>query len=172
MHVIETERLILRPLTEDDAPFIFQLVNDPAWLRYIGDKGVRTLDDARRYLREGPIAMYATHGFGLELVIRKSDSAPIGLCGLIKRDALPDVDVGFAFTPESRGCGYASEAAAAVLAHGRTAFGLERIVAITSLDNFASMRVLEKVGMTFERVIEITPGAPVRLFAVGQRREL
>jgi RimJ/RimL family protein N-acetyltransferase len=164
MPVLETTRLSLRRLTEDDAPFIFRLVNEPSWLRFIGDKGVRTMDDARRYLREGPIDMYARHGFGLYLVARKSDATAIGMCGLIKRDALPDVDIGFAYVPESWGNGYAVEAADAVLAYGRDDIGLKRIVAITSLDNDASIRVLGKIGMAFERVMEVRPGDPVRVF--------
>ena len=167
MTALETARLSLRRLTEDDAPFIFRLVNEPSWLRFIGDKDVRTMDDARRYLREGPIDMYARHGFGLYLVTRKSDATPIGMCGLIKRDALPDVDIGFAYVPESWGNGYGAEAAQAVLGHGRDTFQLKRIVAITSLDNDASIRVLEKIGMAFERVIEVRPGDPVRLFSIS-----
>jgi len=165
MTVLTTSRLTLRRLSEDDASFIFRLVNEPSWLRFIGDKGVRTLDDARRYLREGPLAMYAQYGFGLYLVTRKDDGAPIGMSGLIKRDALPDVDIGFAYVPESWGNGYAVEAAHAVVAHARDAFGLKRLVAITSLDNDASIRVLERIGMVFERIIEVRPGDPVRLFA-------
>lgn len=160
----DAARLTLRRLTEDDAPFILRLVNEPSWLRFIGDKGVRNLDDARRHLREGPLDMYARRGFGLYHVSTKHDGAPIGMCGLIRRDALPDVDIGFAFIPESWGNGYAVEAAQAVVAHARDDFGLKRLVAITSLDNSASMRVLEKIGFTFERVIGLTPGDPVKLF--------
>jgi RimJ/RimL family protein N-acetyltransferase len=165
MTVLTTARLTLCRLTENDAPFIFRLVNEPSWLRFIGDKGVRTLDDARRYLREGPLDMYAQRGFGLYLVLRNADEQPIGMCGLIKRDALPDVDIGFAYIPESWGNGYAVEAAQAVVAHARDDFGLTRLVAITSLDNDASIRVLGRIGMTFEKIIEIRPGDPVRLFA-------
>lgn len=163
--VLDTPRLALRRLTEDDAPFIHRLVNEPSWLRFIGDKGVRNLDDARRYLREGPLDMYARFGFGMYLVSTRSDGTPIGMCGLIKRDALPDVDIGFAYVPESWGAGYAVEAAQAVVAHARDDFALKRLVAITSLDNAGSMRVLEKIGLTFEGLIELTPGDPVRLFA-------
>lgn len=152
-------------LTEADAPFILRLVNEPSWIRFIGDKGVRNLEDARRYLREGPLDMYARCGFGLYLVTRKGDGTALGMCGLIKRDALPDVDIGFAFVPESWGNGYAVEAASRVLAHGRDDFGLRRIVAITSLDNTASIRVLERVGMAFERVIELAPNDSVKLFS-------
>jgi [ribosomal protein S5]-alanine N-acetyltransferase len=165
MLVLETPRLILRRLTLDDAGFIFRLVNDPSWLRFIGDKNVNNLDDARRYLREGPLDMYQRYGFGMYRVEEREGAAPAGMCGLIKRDTLPDVDVGYAFLPEFRGKGYAYEAAAAVLAHGNRQFGLQRIVAITTPSNEASIRVLEKAGMKFERLLELTPGDPVNLFA-------
>ena len=164
--MLRTERLAIRPFTEDDAGFILELVNDADWLRFIGDKKVRSLDDARRYLREGPMAMWAQHGHGLACVRRASDGAAVGMCGLIKRDSLDDVDLGFAFLPGARGQGFAREAAAATLAHGFGALGLKRIVAITDLDNGASARVLESVGFRFERLL---PGAPdtkaLRLFA-------
>lgn len=162
--VLDTARLTLRRLTDDDAPFILRLVNEPSWLFFIGDKGVRNLDDARRYLREGPLDMYARRGFGLYLVSTKHDGTPIGMCGLIKRDALPDADIGFAYVPESWGNGYAAEAAEVIVAHARDDFALKRLVAITSPDNTASIRVLQKIGFAFERVIELTPGDPVRLF--------
>jgi [ribosomal protein S5]-alanine N-acetyltransferase len=165
MLVLETARLSLRRLTLDDAGFIYRLVNDPSWLRFIGDKNVRNLEDARRYLREGPLDMYERYGFGLWRVEEKGSGVPAGTCGLIKRDTLPDVDVGYALLPEFRGKGYAFEAAAAVLAHGNRAFGLRRIVAITSPGNDSSIRVLEKAGMKFERVMEFSPGDPVKLFA-------
>jgi [ribosomal protein S5]-alanine N-acetyltransferase len=165
MLVLETPRLILRRLALDDAGFIFRLVNDPSWLRFIGDKNVHNLDDARRYLREGPLDMYQRYGFGMYLVEERAGAAPVGMCGLIKRDTLPDVDVGYAFLPEFRGKGYAYEAAAAVLTHGNRQFDLKRIVAITTPSNEASIRVLEKAGMKFERLLELTPGDPVNLFA-------
>ena len=155
---LATERLVLRRLAPSDAPFVRALVNDPDWLRYIGDKGVRTDDDARGYLERGPIATYARHGFGLYLVARRCDMAPVGICGLIKRDSLPDVDIGFAFLPAYRGAGYAVEAAAAAIDEGRTRYGLTRVVAIASPDNARSIRLLEKLGMTSEGLL---PGAPV-----------
>ncbi|HEX7115029.1 MAG TPA: GNAT family N-acetyltransferase [Steroidobacter sp.] len=166
MIVLETERLALRRLTVDDDAFIYRLVNEPSWLEYIGDKGVRCLEDARDYIRNGPMQMYDRYGFGLYLVELKSDSTALGLCGLIKRDALPDVDIGFAFLPEFWRRGYAFEAASAVLEHGRRDFGLQRIVAITSPHNASSMKLLEKLGMRFERVLELDPGGPVRLFGI------
>lgn len=168
--VLETARLRLRPLDLDDDAFILRLVNDPAWLRYIGDKQVRTLDDARGYIVNGPQASYARFGFGLWLVERNDDATPIGLCGLIKRDVLDDVDLGFAFLPEFRGHGHAFEAAAAVVRHAREALDLPRLAAITAPDNDASMRLLEKLGLRFERMIQINPdGSDTRLFGCELR---
>jgi RimJ/RimL family protein N-acetyltransferase len=162
---VETTRLILRRFTLEDAPFILTLVNDPDWLRYIGDKNVRTMADAVRYLEKGPINMYRGLGFGLYAVELKEDGTPIGMCGLLKRDMLDDVDLGFALLPEFRGRGYAGEAAAATLAHGR-ALGLKRIVAIATPDNDASARLLKRLGFAFERVFE-TPDNPERLQLYG-----
>lgn len=170
MQTLHTERLVIRPLVEDDAAFIVALVNDPGWLRYIGDKNVHTLDDARRYLREGPIAMVARHGHGLACVERRSDGTAIGMCGLIRRDTLDDVDIGFAFLPEGRGQGYAREAVAAVLAFGFGTLGLGRIVAITDLGNQDSARVLEASCLRFERVLEAHGDQKaLRLFAIERR---
>jgi len=164
---LHTARLAIRPFTEDDAAFILELVNDADWLRFIGDKNVHCLDDARRYLREGPLAMFAKHGHGLCCVERRSDGTALGMCGLIKRDTLADIDLGFAFLPTARGQAYAREAAAAVLEHGGTALALKRIVAIPATDNAASARVLEAVGMRFERVLPAAAdGKVLRLFAI------
>ena len=166
MKVLETDRLILRRLSVEDSAFILELVNEPSWLRFIGDRGVRTLEDARGYILKGPVEMYGRHGFGLYLTELKADGAPIGLCGLIKRESLEDVDIGFAFLPRFWGKGYAYEAAAAVLAYGRSAFGLERLVAITSPDNHGSIKVLEKIGLKFERMVRMSEGEPeLKLFA-------
>lgn len=166
LKVIETDRLTLRHLTPDDAEFIFALLNDPAFLRFIGDKGVRTLEDARKYITNGPMEMYARLGFGLYLVELKDGGIPIGLCGLIKRDGLDDVDIGFAFLPEYRTKGYAHEAASATMEYGKDALGLKRIVAITSPDNEASGKLLEKLGLRFEQMIRLSENAEeVRLFS-------
>ena len=159
MQVLETERLVLRHLTLDDAAFMQVLVNDPTWLRFIGDRGVRSIDDAREYLRKGAMASYAQHGFGLYMTELKEGAQPIGICGLVKRDTLPDVDVGFALLPQFAGHGYAGEAAAAVMEHARSKFGLTRVVAITNPDNHGSIRVLEKIGLSFERLIRVAAGA-------------
>jgi len=158
MKVAETDRLALRWLREDDAAFIRNLVNDPSWIRFIGERNVRSVDEARRYLRDGPIAMYARTGFGLYLVEHKETGTPIGICGLITRDTLEDVDLGFAFLPASWGQGFAAEAAAAVIEYGRAALGLSRIVAIVSQDNVRSERLLGKLGFRFERCVALQPG--------------
>jgi RimJ/RimL family protein N-acetyltransferase len=151
--VIETARLVLRDFTAEDAQFVLRLVNEPSFLRYIGDRGVRSLDDARRYIAEGPVAGYARYGHGLMRVDRKSDGATVGMCGVLKRDSLPDPDIGFSFLPEHWSQGYALEAAQAVMQHARATLGLGRIVAITTSDNEPSMRLLGKLGFRFERMI-------------------
>lgn len=166
MQVLETPRLVLRWATTDDAPFIFELLNEPSFIQYIGDKGVRTLDDARNYILTGPVASYQRFGHGLYLVLLKDTRTPIGMCGLLKRDTLPDVDIGYAFRPAFWLKGYAYEATSAVLAHGWKAFGLKRIVAITSPDNAGSKAVLEKLGLRFEESITLTPGQETHLFAI------
>jgi RimJ/RimL family protein N-acetyltransferase len=167
MQVLETGRLVLRWLTEDDAPFILGLLNEPSFLQYIGDKGVRTVDDARRYIVDGPMASYARHGFGLNLVVRKEDGAPLGMCGILKRDALPDPDIGYALLPAHWSKGYAYEAGAAVLQLGREQFGLRRIVAIVSPGNESSKTLLRRLGMQYETTIQL-PGEDhgVDLFAI------
>jgi [ribosomal protein S5]-alanine N-acetyltransferase len=165
MIVLDTARLVLRRLELSDDAFILRLLNEPSWLRFIGDKNVRDLDGARRYLREGPLDMYERCGFGLFRVELKAGGEPIGMCGLLKRDTLVDVDVGYALLPPFWGQGYAYESVAAVLAYGHRNLGLQRIVAITSPDNDSSIRVLDKAGMKFERLLEFSPGDPVKLFA-------
>ena len=164
--VLETDRLALRHLSVEDADFILELVNEPSFLHFIGDRGVRTVEDARGYILNGPVDSYGRHGFGLYLTALKEDDVPIGICGLIKRESLADVDIGFAFSPRYWGKGYAVEAAAAVMAHGRSALGLDRIVAITTPDNYGSKKVLEKIGLRFERMITmLETGEEIELFA-------
>jgi|ERR1043165_1197992 RimJ/RimL family protein N-acetyltransferase len=167
MKVVETDRLIVRWLSPDDDDFILGLLNEPSWLRFIGNKSVKTKADARAYILKGPVAMYSRLGFGLYLVELKEEGRSIGICGLIKRDALEDVDIGFAFLPAYWGKGYAYEAASAVMDHGKTAFGLKRLVAITSPDNEASVRLLEKLGFCFERMVKLTDDSEeIKLFAI------
>jgi RimJ/RimL family protein N-acetyltransferase len=157
MQILETERLTMHRLDAGDAAFILRLVNEPSWLRYIGDKGVRTLEDARQYIHDGPGAMYRRYGFGLWLVKRKSDGEPIGLCGLLQRDTLDDVDLGLALLPEFWRQGFAAEAAKATIEYARRQLGLGRLAAIMSLDNTASRGLVEKLGFGFERVMRLTP---------------
>ncbi len=165
MTVLETQRLVLRRLSADDAEFILALLNEPSFLRYIGDKGVRNIADAVRYIQTGPVASYERFGFGSYLVQLKESGVPIGMCGLLKRDTLPNVDIGFAFLPSFWSQGYAFEAAAAVMTYGRDVLRLRRIVAITSPDNEASSRLLEKLGLRFERLIKLAEDqTQVKLF--------
>jgi ribosomal-protein-alanine N-acetyltransferase len=163
--VLETERLILRRLTREDAGFILELVNDPDWLRFIGDKGVRNLEDAARYIATGPMEMYSRFGFGMYRVERREGGAPIGICGLIRREGLDAADIGFALLPAFRREGFAREAAEAVLVYGRTVLGLGRIAAITSPENDVSAGLLGRLGFRFAKKIRLSPEAPdVRLF--------
>lgn len=160
MTILETERLRLRELTAADAEFLFRLMNDEAWLRFIGDRGIRTVGDAAAYVESGPRTMYATHGIGLWAAEMRDTNAPIGMCGLLKRDALDDVDIGFALLPEFRGGGYAFEAAKATLEYANAALGLGRVAAIVSPDNAASIGLLVKLGMSFERMVRLKSDAP------------
>jgi RimJ/RimL family protein N-acetyltransferase len=155
--IAETARLALRRLTPDDASFILELVNEPAWLAHIGDRGVRTQDDARSYIAQGPLAMYDRLGFGLWLTALKHDGTPVGICGLIKRETLPDVDLGFALLSRFHGRGYAREAAGAAMAHARDVVGLRRVVAIASPANAASRRLLQDLGFLFAQTMRLTP---------------
>ena len=154
MSLIKTERLLLSCLTEEDAPFILELLNTPGWLQFIGDRGIRDLDDARNYILNGPAISYLKNNFGLYLVRIKDGDISIGICGLIKRDTLDDVDIGFAFLPRYTQNGYATEAAMAVLEDAWITLGIKRIVAITNTDNADSIKVLKRIGMKYEKMIK------------------
>jgi RimJ/RimL family protein N-acetyltransferase len=157
MTVVETERLVLRELEAADAPFMLELLNEPSYILNIADRGVRDLDGARAYLESRWRASYAQHGFGLWLVEERATGAAAGLCGLVRRDGLDDVDIGYAFLPAFWGRGYAVEAARGVVRHAREVVGLRRLVAIAVPENAPSIRVLERIGMTFERTTRL-PG--------------
>jgi RimJ/RimL family protein N-acetyltransferase len=170
MLVCETQRLRLRYLDLHlDAEFILKLLNEPSFLLNIGDRGVRTLEDARRYVTEGPLASYARFGFGLFNVELKQDATAIGLCGLLKRDWLDDVDIGFAFLPAFWSKGYAFESAHAVVEWGRQARGVTRVVGITASHNRGSIRVLEKLGLEPAGTVRSPEGQESRLFSPGGR---
>ena len=165
MIVPKTERLLLRQFTVDDAQFILTLLNEPSFLRYIGDKKVRNLEDAAAYILNGPVASYERNGFGLYLVELKGSHTPIGMCGLLKRDELSDADIGFAFLPAYWNKGLAFEAATAVLQDARERLSLQRILAITSLDNEASIKLLQRLGFRFEEIMKLSPnGEQLRFF--------
>ena len=166
MKTLETSRLIIRPLTQDDAGFIVELLNTPSFLEFIGDRGVKTIEDGKAYLLKGPIRSYADHGFGLCLMQLKEDSTPFGMCGLIKRDGLDDVDLGFALLPAYEGKGYGFEAASTVMAFGREELGLQRIVAITIQANKNSIHLLEKLGFVYEKTTKL-PGDEEELMLFG-----
>ena len=163
MLVCETPRLLIRRLDATDTPFILRLLNEPSFLENIGDRGVRALDDARAYLAKGPLASYEQHGFGLFHVSLKAGGAPIGMCGLLKRDWLDAPDVGFAFLPEFWSKGYGYESSAGVIEWGRT-LGITRVVGIVKPGNTGSIRVLEKLGMTFDRTVTSPEGQVSSLY--------
>ena len=166
MKIFDTSRLTLRELNTADAAFFFELVNEPAWLRFIGDRGIKTLEAARESLLKGPMDMYTRLGFGLWLVELQADHTPVGICGLLKRETLDDIDLGFAFLAEHRRKGYGLEAARATMAYAKSTLGANRLVAITSPDNVDSQRLLEKLGFRFERTVRLSDNAPeVNLYA-------
>lgn len=168
-----TERLQLRELGAGDEAFILELVNEPAFLANIGDRGIRDEIGAERYINDGPRASYARHGFGLYCVALRESGERVGMCGLLKRDTLPDADIGFAFLERHRGRGYAIEAAKATVQQARE-LGLPRLLAITVETNYSSRRLLEKLGMHFEKIVQLGSDAtPLQLYAIelaGERR--
>jgi RimJ/RimL family protein N-acetyltransferase len=157
MLISETERLSINELTVQDAPFVLTLLNTPTWLRFIGDRGIKNLDEARNYLLNGPIASYKRLGFGLYLIKLKEGDIPVGMSGLIKRDGLDDVDVGFALHPDYTGKGYAFEATAAVMTYAREVLKLTTVLAITTEDNTHSISLLQKIGLRYKKMVTL-PG--------------
>ena len=163
--ILETERLQLRQFSVEDAEFIFRLLNEPSFIQNIGDKAVRTLDDARSYILTGPMASYQKFGFGLWLIEAKGSDEPVGICGLLKRDQLEDIDIGYALLPEFSGKGYAVESALGAMEYADS-IGFNRVVAIVNPDNERSIRLLEKIGFEFERMIRLSENATeLKLFA-------
>jgi RimJ/RimL family protein N-acetyltransferase len=167
LKVLETDRLIIRRLSTDDSPFMLGLLNEASWLHFIGDRGVRTIEDAQNYILKGPVEMYARLGFGFCIVETKMTRCPIGICGLAKRDYLDDVDIGFAVLPQHCGKGYAYESANAVLDYAKNELALKRVVATTRSGNHRSANLLKKLGLRFERIVKHPDGnRELELFAI------
>jgi len=170
VRVLETERLTLRYFCLSDADFIIQLLNEPSFIEYIGDKGVSTVEEANQYLADGPLDSYERFGYGLNMVELKESGEPIGMCGLVRRECLDDADLGYAFLEPYWSKGYARESAEAVLSHARETLGLDRIVAVVTPGNVSSIRLLENVGLTFERMIRLSDDdAELKLFVSDTR---
>jgi ribosomal-protein-alanine N-acetyltransferase len=164
--ITETERLVIREIEESDAPFMNELLNSPGFLKYIGDRGVRSDEDARAFIRDRYRKSYTDNGYGLYAVLLKADSTLIGMCGFVRRDSLPGPDLGFAFLPGFEGNGFGTESSRAMLAYGRETLNFERVYAITTLDNRASISLLEKLGFQFEKTVESPEGETLRFFAI------
>ncbi len=171
MMLLQTARLTLRRMTEADCHFLVELLNQPSFIRFIGDKSVRNADDARRYLREGPDAMFERHGFCLYRMGLKDSDTAIGMCGLLKRDQLEAPDIGFAVLTAYEGKGYTTEAAAAVLHYGFQTLGLTRVLGIANPDNAASHRLLEKLGLRYQGLRTVYPDEPaLAWFAIDREQ--
>ncbi|MBK7851666.1 MAG: GNAT family N-acetyltransferase [Bacteroidetes bacterium] len=161
-YILETERLFLREFSTEDAPFVVQLVNSPGWLEFIGDRNIRNDEQARIYLENGPLLSYKQNGYGLSLVELKHGKTPIGMCGIINRENLENPDIGFAFLPEHMGQGFAFEVAQATMKYARENLKLPTVCAITVSGNLPSIKLLEKLGMKFSKMINF-PDDPVEL---------
>ncbi len=155
MKILETERTILREVTVADAEFILDLLNQPSFIKYIGDRSMRTIEQARDYIESRFVGSYKQFGFGMYAVELKKTAEPIGICGFVKRDSLPDADIGFAFLPQFERKGFAFESSDAVMNYGREVLGFKRVLAITSQENESSVRLLEKINFKFERLIKL-----------------
>ncbi|MBA2620557.1 MAG: GNAT family N-acetyltransferase [Acidobacteria bacterium] len=168
MKILETERTILREVTTDDCEFILNLLNQPSFIKFIGDRNLRTVEQARDYIESRFTHNYKQFGFGMYAADLKETNETIGICGFVKRDSLPEADIGFALLPQFERKGYAFESAAATLLYGIEKLNFKRVLAITSKDNFASGRLLEKLGFTFERFIKMTDDAEeIKLFSTA-----
>ncbi len=163
--ILETERLVLREFSIDDAEFILTLLNTPGWLKYIGDKNVRTLEDAVNYLENGPLKSYKENGFGLWLTLLKNSSVPIGMCGLVNRESLDDIDIGFALLPEYSKLGYGYEIAYATINYANNVLRINKLVAITDSNNIPSIILLNKLGLQFEKTLNLSENDTVLLFS-------
>jgi ribosomal-protein-alanine N-acetyltransferase len=164
--IVETERLVIREVEEGDAAFMNTLLNSPGFLKYIGDRGVRSDEEARAFISERYRKSYSDNGYGLYTVLLKEACTPVGICGFVRRDTLPGPDLGFAFLPEFEGKGFGTESSKALLTYGREQLGFDRVLAITTLDNSPSIKLLQKLGFKFEKTIDSPDGESLRLFSM------
>ena len=169
--ILETQRLILREFNLDDAPFILNLVNAPNWLEFIGDKKVKTNQDAINYLKNGPLKSYLDYGFGLWLVQLKGSKTRIGMCGLVNRETLENIDIGFALLPEYSKSGYGIEMASATLNYAQNILKIDKIIAITDAKNNSSIRLLNKIGLIFEKELVLSKNDPVLVFTTPDNNQ-
>ncbi len=158
--VLETARLVLRSIEKSDAPLVLELLNDPAFIRFVADRGLRTEADAANYIAEKMLPSFEKFGFGFYVAGLKETGMPVGMCGLIKRETLEDVDIGFSIRREFWRRGFGYEAAAGVMKYGCDMLGLPRVVGIVSPENTNSISVLKKLGLRFEKMIRL-PGYEV-----------
>lgn len=156
--VLQTEHLLLREMTLDDASFMYQLMNSKTWLDYIGDRGIFTVDDARQYIKEVPLKSYHDLGHGLMVIELKESGQPVGICGMVKREELESPDLGFAILPQFEGQGLVYEASVEVMNDARIRLGLKEIFAITTAENVRSITLLKKLGMNFKEKIKAHSG--------------
>lgn len=163
-NILETERLILREFDFGDAPSILTLVNTSSWLEFIGDKNVQSIQDAENYLETGPMASYRKNGFGLWAALTKDDQTFIGMCGLVNRDSLDDIDIGFALLPEYASMGYAYEMASATIHYAKNKLNLGKVVAITDVNNTSSIKLLNKIGLQFKKTVNLSINDSALLF--------
>lgn len=165
MKILETERLTLSEVTENDAEFMLDLLNQPSFIKYIGDRNVRTIDEAQNFIETRYNKSYKDNGYGLYLVKLKDEDTKIGVCGFVKRDNFQYADVGFAFLPQFEKKGYAFESALAIMKYGQEVLEFREVLAITTQDNESSGKLLAKLGFKFEEIIEMPNGEELKLFS-------
>lgn len=168
--ILETERLILREQNTDDAAFILELLNTPNWLEFIGDRNVKSIEAAKKYIEDGAMASYKKDGFGFWAMVLKGSHTPIGVCGLVKRDTLDDIDVGFGLLPKYANAGYGFEAASATMNYAKKVLKINRIVGITDPKNIASIKLLSKIGLQFETTLNMSENDEVLLFGLPNKK--
>lgn len=152
--LITTDRLLIRKFNLDDAGFIFILLNSETWIKYIGNRNIKNLEDAKNYIVNSPLYFYQKFGFGPYLVALKDTYEPVGMCSLIKRDTLEEVDLGFAYLDPFIGKGFAYEASKAIIEFSKNTLALKKLVAITLPDNTPSIKLLEKLGFHYQNRIQ------------------